>query len=303
MNLEYLRTYIEVIKLGSFSEVAKKLSISQPAVSFQIQKLERALGVRLIDRSQKAIAMTEAGKRLLIFAKSIEGEWDRLRRDLDHLREEVTGELIIAASTIPGEFLLPSILAEFRLLHPTVRAQVLISDSLTVIARVREGTYEVGFCGFLPEGQELESLKIGEDEIVLVVFPEHPFAERKAISFTELEEEPLIFREDTSGTRRSLEALLSQAGLNLSKWAPSLVLGTTQAVVSAVEAKAGIAFVSNLAIKKSLALGLVKQVIVNDLRLSRDFYCIYRRERIVSRLLEEFIAFVQAKAQHTPEEK
>lgn len=303
MNLEYLRTYIEVIKLGSFSAVAKKLSISQPAVSFQIQKLERDLGVRLIDRSQKAITMTEAGKRLLIFAKSIEGEWDRLRRDLDHLREEVTGELIIAASTIPGEFLLPSILAEFRSLHPTVRAQMLISDSLTVIARVREGTYEVGFCGFLPEGQELESLKIGEDEIVLVVFPEHPFAERKAISFTELEEEPLIFREDTSGTRRSLEALLSQAGLNLSKWAPSLVLGTTQAVVSAVEAKAGIAFVSNLAIKKSLALGLVKQVIVNDLRLSRDFYCIYRRERIVSRLLEEFIAFVQAKAQHTPEEK
>ena len=303
MNLEYLRTYIEVIKLGSFSAVAKKLSISQPAVSFQIQKLERDLGVRLIDRSQKAITMTEAGKRLLIFAKSIEGEWDRLRRDLDHLREEVTGELIIAASTIPGEFLLPSILAEFRSLHPTVRAQVLISDSLTVIARVREGTYEVGFCGFLPEGQELESLKIGEDEIVLVVFPEHPFAERKAISFTELAEEPLIFREDTSGTRRSLEALLSQAGLNLSKWAPSLVLGTTQAVVSAVEAKAGIAFVSNLAIKKSLALGLVKQVIVNDLRLSRDFYCIYRRERIVSRLLEEFIAFVQAKAQHTPEEK
>lgn len=303
MNLEYLRTYIEVIKLGSFSEVAKRLSISQPAVSFQIQKLERDLGVRLIDRSQKAITMTEAGKRLLIFAKSIEGEWDRLRCDLDQLREEVTGELIIAASTIPGEFLLPSILAEFRSLHPTVRAQVLISDSLTVIARVREGTYEVGFCGFLPEGQELESLKIGEDEIVLVVFPEHPFAERKAISFTELKEEPLIFREDTSGTRRSLEALLSQAGLNLSKWAPSLVLGTTQAVVSAVEAKAGIAFVSNLAIKKSLALGLVKQVIVNGLSLSRDFYCIYRRERIVSRLLEEFIAFVQAKAQHTPEEK
>ncbi len=303
MNLEYLRTYIEVIKLGSFSEVAKRLSISQPAVSFQIQKLERDLGVRLIDRSQKVITMTEAGKRLLIFAKSIEGEWDHLRRDLDQLREEVTGELIIAASTIPGEFLLAPILAEFKSLHPTIRAQVLISDSLTVIAGVREGTYEVGFCGVLPAGQELESLKIGEDEIVLVVFPEHPFAERKAISFTELEEEPLIFREKTSGTRQSLEALLSRAGLNPSKWAPNLVLGTTQAVVSAIEAKAGIAFVSNLAIKKSLALGLVKQVTVNGLRLSRDFYCIYRRERIVSRLLEEFIAFVQAKAQHNPEEK
>src|SRR3990172_5332643 len=113
MNLGYLRTYIEVIKLGSFSEVAAKLSISQPAVSLQIQKLERDLGVRLIDRSQKVITMTEAGKRLLVFAKSVEGEWDRLRLDLDRLREEVTGEMIIAASTIPGDFLLPPLLAEF----------------------------------------------------------------------------------------------------------------------------------------------------------------------------------------------
>lgn len=303
MNLGYLRTYIEIIKLGSFSEVATKLSISQPAVSLQIQKLERDLGVRLVDRSQKAITMTEAGKRLLVFAKSIEGEWEHLRRDLDRLREEVTGELIIAASTIPGNFMLPSILAEFRSLHPTVRAQVLISDSVNVAAKVREGTYEVGFCGFLTEGQELESLKVGEDEIVLVIFPEHPFAKRKVISFTELEGEPLIFREETSGTRRSLESLLSRAGLNVKILSPCLVLSTTQAIISAVEAQAGIAFVSNLAIKKSLALGLVKQVPVKGLKLKRDFYCIYRRERIVSRLLEEFIAFVQVKVQYTPEEK
>ena len=295
MNLAYLKTYIEIINLGSFSEVAAKLSISQPAVSLQIQKLERDLGVRLIDRSQKVITMTEAGKRLLIFAKSIEKEWNRLRLDLDRLREEVTGDLVIAASSIPGNFLLPSFLAEFRVLHPTVRARALISDSVNVVAEVREGTYDVGFCGFLPEGQELESLKIGQDEIVLIVFPEHPFARRKAISLTELEGEPLIFREETSGTQRTLEALLSQAGFDIKKQSPSLVLSTTQAIVSAVEAQAGIAFASNLAIKKSLALGQVKQVPVKGLKLNRDFYCVYRRERIVSRLLEEFIAFVQAK--------
>ena len=295
MNLGYLITYIEVIKRGSFSEVAAKLSISQPAVSLQIQKLERDLGVRLIDRSQKVMTMTEAGKRLLIFARSIEKEWGRLQLDLDRLREEVTGELIIAASSIPGNFLLPSLLAEFRSLHPTVRARALISDSVNVVAEVREGIYDVGFCGFLPEGQELESLKIGQDEIVLIVFPEHPFARRKVISLNDLEGEPLIFREETSGTQRTLEALLSQAGFHIKTQSPSLVLSTTQAIVSAVELQAGIAFVSDLAIKKSLALGLVKQVPVKGLKLSRNFYCIYRRERIVSRLLEEFIAFVRAK--------
>jgi len=296
MNLDYLKTYIEVIKLGSFSEVAKKLSISQPAVSFQIQKLEQDLDVRLIDRSQKIITMTEAGKRLLRFAKSVEEERDCLRHDLDQLREEVIGNLIVTASTIPGEFLLPSIMSEFKALHPAVRAQVVVSDSLTVISEVRDGAYEVGFCGTAPEGQEMESFKIAEDEIVLIVFPEHPFAKRTEVSLAELEGEPFIFREETSGTQQSLQALLSKAGLDINKWVPNLVLGTTQAVVSAVELRAGIAFVSNLAIKKSLSLDMVKQVTVNGLRLRRDFYCIYRRERVVSRLLGEFIAFIRARS-------
>jgi DNA-binding transcriptional LysR family regulator len=293
MNLDHLKTFQEVVKLGSFSEVAKKLAISQPAVSFQIQKLEHELGIRLIDRTQRAITLTAAGKRLLRFAESTEDELERLQHDLEQMREEVSGDLLIAASTIPGEFLLPPLLAKFKTLHPAVRVQVAVSDSLTVINGVRDNAYEIGFCGIAPEGQELSSFKIAGDEIVLIVFPEHLFAQKSEVSPAELEGEPLIFREDTSGTQRNLESHLSQAGLDLRKWTPNLILGTTQAVVSAVEAKAGIAFVSNLAIKKSLALGLVRQVEVSGLRLSRDFYGIYRPERIVSRLLEEFITFVQ----------
>ena len=179
MNLEYLKTYLEVVRLGSFSEVAKRLSISQPAVSFQIQKLERDLGVRLIDRGQKTIKLTDAGKRLVRFAEVVEKEQVRLMRDLDQLREEVTGNIIIAASTIPGEILLPPILGEFKALHPSVGARVDVSDSLTVISGVQSGAYDLGFCGTAPEGKELDYFKVAEDEIVLIVFPEHPFAKRK----------------------------------------------------------------------------------------------------------------------------
>ena len=299
MNLDYLRTYLEVIKTGSFSEVARKLSISQPTVSFQIQKLERDLGVRLIDRSKKMIIMTEAGKRLLRFAEFVEEERARLLDDVEQLREEVVGDLVITASTVPGEFLIPAILSEFKVQHPAVGIRVAVSDSLTVINDVQNGAYEVGFCGAMPEGQDLESFKIAEDEIVLIVFPEHPFANRPEVSPMEVVGEPLIFREETSGTQRSVESQLLEAGFNLGQGAPKLILGTTQAVVSAVEAKAGIAFVSSLAIKKSCALGLVKVVELEGLRLRRDFFCIYREERIVSRLLGEFVAFVQAGAPYT----
>ncbi|MCK4862982.1 MAG: LysR family transcriptional regulator [Dehalococcoidales bacterium] len=298
MNIDHLKTFQEIVRLGSFSEVARKLAISQPAVSFQIQKLEHELGIRLIDRTQRAITLTAAGKRLLQFAESVEAERNRLRNDLEQMREEVSGDLLIAASTIPGEFLLPALLASFKQRHPAVKIQVDISDSLTVINGVRDNTYEVGFCGMAPEGQALASFKVAGDEIVLIVAPEHPFARKGEISPDELEGEPLIFREATSGTQLSLENRLSQAGLDLRKWSPNLVLGTTQAVVSAVAAGAGIAFVSNLAIKKSLALGLVSQVGVRGLRLSRDFYCVYRQERVVSRLLEGFINFIKIEAAH-----
>ena len=293
MNLDHLKTFQEVVRLGSFSEVAKKLAISQPAVSFQIQKLEHELGMRLIDRTQRTITLTVAGKRLLRFAESVESERERLQNDLEQMREEVSGELLIAASTIPGEFLLPPLLAKFKQMHPAVRIQVDISDSLTVINGVRNNSYEVGFCGMAPEGQDLASFKIASDEIVLIVSPDHPFAQRGEVSPADLEGEPLILRETTSGTQRNLENYLSRAGLDPGKWAPHLILGTTQAVVSAVAAGAGIAFVSNLAIHRYLAPGLVRQIEVSGLRLSRDFYIIYRRERVVSRLLEEFLSFIR----------
>ncbi len=293
MNLEHLKTFQEVVRLGSFSEVAKKTGITQPAVSFQIQKLEHELGTRLIDRSRRDITLTAAGKRLLGFAESIEGERGQLQHDLEQLRDEVSGELLITASTIPGEFLIPRLLAKFKRMHPAVRVQVDISDSLAVISGVQENRYELGFCGISPEGQELTSIKVAEDRIVLAVFPEHPFAQRDQISAGELEGEPLIFRENTSGTQRNLESYLSREGFELKKLVPTLILGTSQAIVAAVEDGAGIAFVSNLAIKKSLALGLVKQVHITGLDLQRDFYCVYRKERVVSRLVEEFINFVQ----------
>ena len=298
MNIDYLKTFREVVRLGSFSEVAKRLSITQPAVSFQVQKLEQQLGVRLIDRTQRAVTPTAAGKRLLRFAESVETEREKLLEDLDEMRDEIAGDLLIAASTIPGEYLLPPILSNFKKLHPSVRVQVDISDSMTVINGIRQSSYEVGFCGVVPESKDLESFKISEDKIVLIMAPEHPFAEKKEISPIELEGEAFILREVTSGTQRNLENALARAGLDIRKWEPELVLGTTQAVVAAVASGAGIGFVSNLAIKQSLALGLVRQVNVKGLELNRDFYCIYRQERVVTRLLEEFIGFIRSGVEH-----
>ncbi len=296
MNLEYLTTFLKVIEEGNFSEVAKQLSISQPAVSFQIQRLEQDLGVRLIDRRMKKVILTEAGKHMVKFAERVQRGYASMLDEIEKLRDEVTGELIIAASTIPGEFLLPSFLSEFKRRYPSISVQVAISDSVNVINDIKVGQYEIGFCGVAPEGSDLECFKMAQDEIVLIVPKAHPFARKKKITFAEIEGEPMISREESSGTRRSLEKLLFNVGYDAKHFEPKLVLSTSQSIVSAVEEGIGVAFVSSLAIKKSVMLGLVKQVPIDGIKLGRDFYCVYRKEHIVSRLLTEFISFIRTQA-------
>lgn len=274
--------------------MAKKLSISQPAVSFQIQKLEHDLGARLLNRNQKKISLTEAGKRLLSFAQSVSGEEERLLQDMEQMREEVGGELLVAASTAPGELILPAMVGEFIGLHPAVRAQILVMDSMAVITGVHEGSYRIGICGTLPPAEYgLEYGKVSSDEIVLIAAPEHRLAAKEKVSFADIEGEPFIQREATSGTQRSVESMLAKAGFNAGRLTPHLVVGSSHAIISAVEAGAGIAFVSNLAASKAGALGTVRQLAITGLKLKRDFYCIYRAEHLSSRLLQEFVGFIK----------
>lgn len=295
MNLDYLLTYLEVIEAGSFSEVAKRMQISQPAVSFQIQKLERDLGVRLIDRSHQPLTMTEAGRRLLRFARVVKQEREGLFRDLERLRDEVTGEIVVAASTIPGEVLVPPIVAGFRQAFPGAGFRMEVMDSGAVIQQVSGGTYDVGFCGVEPEEKGLERFAFAEDDLVLIAFPEHPFASRDSVSLMDLAGETLILRKETSGTQQHISSLLSRKGIRLEGKSPSVVVGSPQSVVAAVEARLGIAFVSGLSARKSISLGMVRQVPVSDFELRRRFYCIYHRDRVVSRLLSEFLDFLKAR--------
>lgn len=297
MNLDYLRTFLEVTRQGSFSAVARKLGISQPAVSFQIHKLESELGLRLLDRAQKPLGVTEAGRRLIKFAETVDEKQAALKGELDTLREDIAGQLVIGASTIPGEYLLPPILAGFREMHPAVKVRVNVADSGAVIEAVRRGETELGFTGFQTGERDLTFFPFASDEIVLVVYTGHPFADRRQVSIGDLEGEPLVFREAQSGTQESLKTRLAAAGYDIRYWEAAMVMGSTQAVVAAVAAGAGIAFVSNLATTRQLEAGTVRQVAVDGLKLRRDFYAVHRQDGLATRLYQEFAAFVVAKGE------
>lgn len=297
MNLDYLETFRELVRLGSFSAVAKYLSISQPAVSFQIQKMEADLGTTLIDRSQKKLKLTDSGRRVLVFAENVHDEYGALGSDLDKFRTDIVGELKIAASTIPGEFLVPPLLGEFMSSHAETTAHVDIMDSITVIDSVKYGDYKLGFCGITPpEKDGMSGFKIASDEIILIAAPSHPLATAASVDFARLKNESFIGREVTSGTRQSLEQALQNRSISINSLQFRLILSHTHSVISAVEAGSGLAFVSSLGAQKSLMLGTVKKLKLAGWNVKRDFYCIYYSSGEDLRLTEEFLSFIKQKS-------
>ncbi len=115
MNLDHVRSFLEVIKRGSLSEAARALGISQPAVSNQIKRLERELGTELLIRGERrVVSLTAVGEVFLAFAERIVAAHEEMLQQLNHIKEDVSGELIIAASTTPGEFVLPQLLSDFK---------------------------------------------------------------------------------------------------------------------------------------------------------------------------------------------
>ena len=294
MNLDHVRSFSEVIKRGSLSEAARALGVSQPAVSNQIKRLERELGMELLIRDERGVvSLTAAGEVFLTFAEQVVAAHEEMLQQLDHLKEEVSGELVIAASTTPGEFVLPQLLSDFKAHYPQIEAKVTIADTRDVVEKVLAHECDIGFIGALIERPRLNLTPLIKDEIVLAIYPAHPFAGREAIRLEELQGQRLILREEGSGTRRSLEQLLTERGEKLPESNVVLVLGSTHAVIEAIQARLGIGFVSAFAVSRLQASGQLCTVPIAGLSLTRNLFVAYEEGQLSTRLRQEFLAFAR----------
>jgi len=295
VNLDHVRSFLEVIKRGSLSEAARALGVSQPAVSNQIKGLERELGTELLIRGERGVvSLTAAGEVFLAFAEQVVTAHEKMLQRLNHIKKEVSGELIIAASTTPGEFVLPQLLTDFKARYPQVEAKVTIADTGDVVEKVLARECDIGFIGAPIESPRLTLVPLIKDEIVLAVYPDHPFARREAIQLEKLRGQRLILREEGSGTRRSLEQLLAERGETLPEDNVALVLGSTHAVIEAIQARLGIGFVSAFAVSRLQASGQLCTVPIEGLSLTRDLFVAYEEGQLSTRLRQEFLTFAQA---------
>ena len=273
-----LRVFRAVAEELSFRKAAEVLHLSQPAVSQHVHALEEEVGVQLFDRARggghgSQISLTEAGRVLLGYADRAAETMVEARRALAALNDETVGPLRLGASTTVAQYLLPRILGAFLKQYPQVKLSLVSGNTEHIVEAVTEKKVALGIIEGPAMRREVKTERMVQDEMVLIVSPNHAWASRKGgeIEQKELAKVPLLLRERGSGSRRVVERALKKVGLPLRSLQVAMELDSTEAIISGVEAELGVGFVSRWAVGKVLRLGTVKVIAVKGLEIRRDF--------------------------------
>lgn len=286
-TLRQFEVFLAVARAGSFRAAAEAMHLSQPALSQHVAAMERELGTRLFDRLGRKVALTEAGRVLEDHALRLFATLASAREAVVDLSGVKRGSLVIGASTTPGIYVVPGIIAEFQKRYPGVTLKLRIANSALIEERIRGNELDLGVVGGHP-------LRLGEqcvaagllDELVLIVPSKHPWARRREIQPALLGGQRLLIREEGSATRQVTERALQRAGGHIKA---SMELGHTEAIKQAVMAGLGIAFVSIHAIRGELAAGRLRALRLRGLRIRRHFHIIHNEARTLSASARAFI--------------
>jgi DNA-binding transcriptional LysR family regulator len=290
--LPYLDTFAKAAELSSFTAAGKALGMTQAAVSQRIAALEADLGVALFRREGGRVCLTDAGRTLHGYARRILDLHREARQEVTGRAEPLTGELSLAASSVPGEHLLPALLDEFRRRHPHVRVRATEADSDAVLAQVERGEAHVGLVGKRGDSPHLEHRRFACDRLALVVPAAHPLAGRDSVSLDELRGLPLVLRESGSGSRWCLERALEVAGGSLAHLRVALELGSNEAIKEAVLRGMGVAVLSTHAVAREVGSGLLRTLPVAGLALEREVFAVWDRRRALPAPAQLFLALL-----------
>ncbi len=293
MDSHKLKVFCAVAETRSFSEASRTLNLSQPAVSLQIQALEKSFETGLFDRSDKVLKLTPSGELLYSYAKRILALTAEMEEEMGALIGQIKEELSIGASSTVGNYLLPHVIVAFRKQHPKVRINLKVGNTKEVVKLLHTGDITLGFVEGDVSKENLVVEKLASDELVLIMPHDHPWSKRKSIPITELAHEPLIVREVGSGTRQIVEKRLHEHHISMHDLNVTMVLGDTEAIKTAVEQGMGVAIVSVWTVRKEVRHGTIRAARFSDIRFNRDLRVIYHRSNSQSRAATAFLDYVK----------
>jgi DNA-binding transcriptional LysR family regulator len=288
MNVEpRLRAFAALVREGSFSRAAKALYVSQPAVSKHIASLETELGTRLVVRGARATTLTATGQVLADYVLRAEALLANARRALAAGADAEIGTLALAASGIPGTYLLPVVLSRFLEQHPSVELDFQLATSGGALEAVRAHRVEIAVIGGMTVPAELEGEPLLEDEVVLVG---PPALGGRRVRPKDLEGMTWISREEGSATRAAIETARWQIGLHAVR---TLELPSWEAVKLAIADGAGIAAISRFALDLELKSGTLVVLDAPRWRLTRTIAAVTAREVPLTPPAERFLALLR----------
>jgi DNA-binding transcriptional LysR family regulator len=280
-QLPHLETFAKAAELSSFTAAARALGLTQAAISQRIQALEQVLKGHLFHRQGGHVLLTDAGHRLYAYAQRILALHREAINDITGRETPLAGELTLAASSVPGEHLLPDLLANFQERHAHIQVRATVTDSKNVLNQVEHGHVHLGLVGDKRESPHLEYRRFAEDTLVLVVPPKHAFAGKKRVSLAQFAAEPLIVREAGSGSRACLEQALAGAGKSLHDLRVTLELGSNEGIKEAVLRGMGVAVLSQRTVHNEVESGKLHALPITGLDLTREMFVTWDKRRVL----------------------
>jgi DNA-binding transcriptional LysR family regulator len=270
-----LHAFLAVAEAGKISEAARRIHLSQPAVTAQIRRLEAELNTPLFIRSVRGVTLTARGAQLRERLQHVFADLEEALSDIDH-PADLTGILKLAASTTSAAHFVPNIFARFRGYHPAVGLHLIVGNAKDVLEQVREQHVALGLLAGYDRSPGVRFEEFMPDEIVAVCSPRVRDAKlRRALenlkSPRDLEHLPLIWRERGAGTRARVEHVLKEHGVNVRKLDQRVEIGSTEAIKSLVVAEVGVAFFSCWEIQNELAAGTLREIRIPGLNIYRVF--------------------------------
>lgn len=290
MNLHHLSVFYAIAETGSLTASARKLHISQPALSRELKIFEDRLGVTLFERHPKGMRLTQAGEVLSPFAQRLFELERAAEAAMGEIAGATRGRLSIGASNTVGTYVLPRVLAAFRRERPEVRVSVFVGNTEQVSQGVVDMRFMLGFIEGPLHLKGLRTVTFQRDEIAPVASPDHPLFRKRHLAVADLSGEPLLVREPGSGTRELIADTLRRLGIAQGE---AMEFGSTEAQKRAAMHGGGIAWLPRISMVNELREGSLRELPLKQLRIVRPFMVLSREGAPIEPAAEAFLTLLR----------
>lgn len=288
ITLKQMKILEAVVEQRSYTDAAKALFMTQPAVSMQIKQMENQIGLPLFEREGKRVTTTEAGLELLHYAQNIRQQLDEAEQVLEELKGLKRGKLHLTMASTANYFA-PHLIAAFHHEYPGADVTLDVTNRSGLLDALDNNTTDMVIMGRPPEGHNLIGIPFINNPLVVIAYPEHPLAQKKSIPLSEVANESFIVRERDSGTRMAADRYFAEHNLELT---PGMVMNRSEAIKQAVMAELGLGIVSLHTIEMELALKRLVVLNVEDFPIMRQWHIVHRKGKRFAAIPEAFKNYV-----------